>query len=151
MQLADFLTKSLGPQQYKKLTAEAMGESEQTDLTIFSRCNWKEKYEEEMQRQANAHLSASVPVQVEQVQVLPNTAQGGVLKYGFLDLVHGNCMKIPMNEENKYVVCTSIEDYIRSEQHRSNINTQLVQEDLKGSKGLYGQVVTCNRVTSKSQ
>ena len=146
MQLADFLTKSLGPQQYTKLTAEAMGESKQTDLTKFSRRNWKEKYEEEMQSQANARMSASVPVQVEQVQVLPHTAQGGVLKYGYLDLVYCNCMRVPMEDTNMHVICSSIEDYIKYDQHSSSVLAQVQAEDFKAEKSMYGDITLCKHI-----
>ena len=151
MQLADFLTKSLGPQLYTKLTAEAMGDSEQKDLTKFSRRNWKEKYEEEMQRQASARKDDStnhknVDDCVNSVHVIPNTAQGGVLKYGYLDLVYCNCMQVPMLDENVHVICSSIEEYIKYDQHSSYVLAQVQAEDFKAEKSMYGDIVICNRL-----
>ena len=69
-----------------------------------------------------------------------------MLKYGFLDLVYCNCMCVPMDDDNKYIVCSSIEDYIQYDQHRSNLVMQVQEEDLKSQKDMYGTVIVCNRL-----
>ena len=64
-----------------------------------------------------------------------------MLKYGLLDLVHCNCMQVPMCEENKHLTCSSIEEYIKYDQHRSLLLAQAEAEDMKALKGMYGETV----------
>jgi hypothetical protein len=46
-----------------------------------------------------------------------------------------------------YLVCGSIEEYVRYEQHRSNVTQQVLDEDMKGEKREYGNMVTVNYVS----
>ena len=46
MQVADFLTKSLGAQIHTKLVNIAVGDKEMKEITRFSRRDWKHFYDE---------------------------------------------------------------------------------------------------------
>ncbi len=70
--------------------------------------------------------SAHIIIQVEQVSiVLPDGAQGGMLKYEFADSVYGNCIvsEVCFN----HIPCGSVEDYMGYEQHRSNVLSQTME------------------------
>ena len=129
-----------------------MGDSVKTDVTKFARRNWKEKYDEEMQCKVSSRQESSSDTVDQRVLVTqldaPDTAQGGVLKYGYLDLVYCNCMRIPMQNDNVYVVCSSIEDYVKYDQHRSQLVSQITAEDMKAEKRMYSDIVVCNRIWS---
>ena len=136
MQVADFLTKSLGPQIYTKLIAEAMGDEMKTDTTKYSRRNWKEKYEEEMVKQAQAREEN---IDVQMIHISPDADQGGVLKYKYLNVSYCNCMRVPNDINVMYIMDEDIEEHIRGAQHRSSIVEQVKEEDLKAEKGMYGK------------
>ena len=71
-----------------------------------------------------------------------------MLKYGYFDIIYCNCMKIPVYDDmNLNVVCASIEDYVKCEQHRSYLISQVQAEDMKEERQLYGNVITCSRMT----
>lgn len=71
-----------------------------------------------------------------------------VLKYGFLDLVHYNCMRIHTNADGpNSIVSSSIEEYIKYEHHRLNLMAQLESEDIKEERKYYGNVITCHCAT----
>ena len=174
MQVADFLTKPLGPTSFRKLVDEAMGMEEQKDITKFAGRNWREQYDEQIlkkqaeresklgssQSEIDASIDASIAqidvsaislstdeVEDQQSGVFPDDTQGGMLKYGCLDLVYCNCMRVPMKlDAPDSVVCSSIEDYIKSEQHRSSLLTQIMAEDMKEEHKYYGNVVMGDRV-----
>ena len=79
----------------------------------------------------------------------PDDAQGGMLefgvaeqkmlRYGFVDLISCNCMRIgtAQDKPNGIRVC-DIEEYMMSEQHRSNMVNQIQSEDMKVERKLYG-------------
>ena len=50
-------------------------------------------------------------------------------------------MRVPDDINVMCVVDEDIEEYIRGVQHRSNIVSQIQQEDLKAEKGMYGRVI----------
>ena len=139
MQLADFLTKSLGPQNYKKLIAEAMGDEMKTDVTKYARRNWREQYEEKLQQRAQADIDEEIDVM--RTYVHRNDDQREVLKYEFHNLVYCNCMRVPIYANTLEGMSLTIEEHIRGDQHRSNILTQVEQEDLKATKGMYGKII----------
>ena len=60
-------------------------------------------------------------------------------EYEYVDLVYCNCMRVsvPTAVADRRVY-DSIESYIRGEQHRSSIVSQVMAEDMKAEKGMYG-------------
>ena len=44
-----------------------------------------------------------------------------LLKYGYHDLVYCNCMQVPMYNDDVHDVCDNIEDYIKFDQHSSQL------------------------------
>ena len=155
MQVADFLTKPLGHQIFHKLVKEAMGDAEQTDLTKFSRRDWKGKYAEEMLRKQQEQAEAETvcythTAESEQACDSPNDAQGGMLKYVYFNLVYCNTMRVKISvNELKEPHLADMNDYIRSEQHRSSLLYQAVMEDMKEQRRQYGDMLVCNRITVK--
>jgi hypothetical protein len=152
MQVADFLTKPLGPQTYHKLISEAMGDAEKDDVTKFARRDWKSMYMEGVQRRLKEKELEMESEKVEEVQieqartVLLDGAQGGMLKYEFVDTIYGNCMKVEVSEVGlNHVTCGSIEDYMGYEQHRSNILSQVAMEDMKFENKYYGNITLTDR------
>jgi hypothetical protein len=70
------------------------------------------------------------------------------LKYIHVDAIHINCMRVDTCYDGpNYLVCGSIEEYVRYEQHRSNVTQQVLDEDMKGEKREYGNMVTVNYVS----
>lgn len=65
-----------------------------------------------------------------------------------MDAIHINCMRVDTCYDGpNYLVCGSIEEYVRYEQHRSNVTQQVLDEDMKGEKREYGNMVTVNYVS----
>jgi hypothetical protein len=164
MQVADFLTKSLGPQIHHKLIDEAMGVNAMMNITRFSRRDWKRIYDEQHMQKINEHVDdercVSQDVNTEKMiinvkwmrhvdhhNVLPDGTQGGMLKSRLIDIVNLNCMCIPSHEEAMCVVCDTIEEYIRYEQHHLNVVNQITTEDLKTENKYYGNVIQLNRMS----
>ena len=80
------------------------------------------------------------------VTVHHNDAQGGMLKYEFIDTIYGNCMKIEVAEvELNHITCGSVEDYMGYEQHRLNVVSQVTMEDMKFENKYYGNVILTDR------
>ena len=50
-------------------------------------------------------------------------------------------MRVPIYADTLEGMSETIEEYIRGDQHRSNILTQIEQEDLKATKGMYGKII----------
>jgi stage V sporulation protein SpoVS len=164
MQVADFLTKSLGPKIHHKLIDEAMGVNAMMNITRFSRRDWKRIYDEQhvqkINENANDVMSVSQDVDTEKMiinvkwmrhidhcNVLPDDTQGGMLKSRLIDIVNLNCMRIPSHEEAMCVVCDTIEEYIRYEQHRLNVVNQITTEDMKAENKYYGNVIQLNHMS----
>ena len=73
-----------------------------------------------------------------------------MLKYTYVDLVYMNCMRINTCFGGpNYVICDSVEEYIRYEQHRSNVLQQIYSEDMRVENRYYGQTVLLNRLCIK--
>ena len=70
-----------------------------------------------------------------------------LLKTRLVDLVNLNCMRIPTHEDVVCVVCDTIEDYIRYEQHHLNVVNQVQTEDMKSENKYYGNVIQLNRMS----
>jgi hypothetical protein len=141
MQLADFLTKPLGPQQFMLLVNETMGYEEKNELGKFARRHWEQEYEYKIKQQRAERFDG-----VEQSS--PEDAQGGMLNYVHVDVVYTNCMRVDTCYDGpNYLVCDSIEEYVRYEQHRSNIAQQVCVEDMKVENRNYGNIVTLNYVS----
>ena len=80
----------------------------------------------------SATLLSTDEVEDQQPEVFPDDTQGGMLEYGYLDLVYCNCMRVCIKVDTPdSVVCSNIEDYIRCEQHRSSLLTRMQAEDTK--------------------
>ena len=56
-------------------------------------------------------------------------------------------MRIPSHEESMCVVCDTIEEYIRYEEHRLNVVNQITTEDMKAENKNYGNVIQLNRMS----
>ena len=152
MQLADFLTKSVGQQIHYKLIDEVMGVREMKDIERFTRRDWRGLYDE-----AHAKRSAMSPAD----NVRHDDAQGGMLKSGLktliqnepktklVDLVNLNCMIVYADDtDDQCLVCDTIDDYLKYEQHRLNIVNQVKAEDMKEENKYYGNVIVLNRMTT---
>jgi hypothetical protein len=124
MQVADFLTKPLGPQQFTKLTKEAMGFAMKTEAH-YARRNWEEEYELKTQQKREERFVAAE-------QSSSNDAQGGMLKYVNHKYLYLNSMRVDTYIEGpNYRVGSDVDDYIRYEHHRSSIAQQVRAEDMK--------------------
>jgi hypothetical protein len=148
MQVADFLTKPLGAQVHDKLVNEAMGKEAKTGITRFSRRNWKDKYEESMLEKQQAKIvENSDSEMLQSVTVTPDDVQGGMLKCVFVDTVYMNVMRINTQYEGpNYLVCDSIEEYLRFEQHRSCLVARVKEEDMSIENRYYGETVCLNKM-----
>ena len=151
MQVADFLTKSLGHQTYSRLVSEAMGDTCKDDMSKYSRRNWKEKYEESIQQKLKEKelddVTGVSDVHVDHVVTSSRTdAQGGMLKYEFVDLVYCNCMHVYTNNNGQCVTSSDMDEYLASEQHRLNVVNQVTMEDMKVENRYYGNTVITERV-----
>jgi hypothetical protein len=161
MQVADFLTKSLGAQVHHKLIDEAMGVNAMVNITRFSRRDWRRIYDEQHMQKINENVNDVMSVSqdvdtekmiinvqwmrhIDQRNILPDDTQGGMLKSRLIDIVNLNCMCIPSHEESMCVVCDTIEEYIRYEQHRLNVVNQITTEDMKAENKYYGNVIQLN-------
>jgi hypothetical protein len=88
-----------------------------------------------------------VTVEAVKVEAPHDGAQGGMLKVKYLDCIYNNVMKIDSNTNgNDYIICSTIEDFLASEQHRLNLVSQTTLEDMKVEKRYYGQVISINRM-----
>ena len=66
-----------------------------------------------------------------------------------VDLVNLNCMKIPaVSNDVECLICDTIEDYIKYEQHCLNIISQITSEDMKSENKYYGNVIVLKRICS---
>ena len=71
-----------------------------------------------------------------------------MLNYVHVDTIYTNCMRVETCYDGlNYLVCNSIEEYIRYEQHRSNIAQQVCVEDMKVENRNYGNIVTLHYVS----
>ena len=149
MQVADFLTKPLGNQTFGKLVSEAMGDKCKDDIAKYSRRNWKEKYEEGVQLRLKEKENAEAEKQIHVDHVVtssPNDAQGGMLKYEFVDLIYCNCMRVTTNTNGQCMTSADMDEYLSSEQHRLNVVNQVIMEDMKVENKYYGGMVVTQRV-----
>ena len=65
----------------------------------------------------------------------------------FIDVVNLNSMIVTAySGDIRYLMCNTIEEYIKSEQHRLNIMSQIITEDMKTENTYYGNVVSLNRM-----
>ena len=102
MQLADFLTKALGPQHFNLLVNEAMGYEEKKDKGKYARRHWEKEYEQQIKQQRAERFQAAEPHSSE-------GAQGGMLKYIHVDAIHIDCMRVDTCYDGpNYLVCGSI-------------------------------------------
>jgi hypothetical protein len=81
-------------------------------------------------------------------QSSPEDAQGGMLKCTHVDVVYTNCMQVYTCYDGPYyLVCDSIEEYVRYEQHRSNLAQQVCVEDMEAENKDYGNMVMLHYVS----
>lgn len=147
MQIADFLTKSLGRQIHHRLIDEAMGVQEMTNIKRFSRRNWKKLFDNAPRKSETTSASSEINVSDTTFPVRPDGAQGGMLKTRLVDVVNINCMRVNTNDDDvKCLVCDTIEDYVRYEQHRLNVINEVVAVDMKTENKYYGNVIEINRM-----
>jgi hypothetical protein len=170
MQVADFLTKPLGAQIHDKLIHLAMGKEPQTGIEKFSRRMWQDLYQEKIQaeeelraksrseqqsKKTEAELSSekqseSTEVDIDTYVDTPNDAQGGMLKCMYIDVAYLNVMRIDTHHEGpNYLMCDSIEEYLRFEQHRSYLAQRVTEEDLSVEARYYGNVVQLHRIVTE--
>ena len=79
-----------------------------------------------------------------------------VLKVKLIDLVNLNRMKVVSrsNETDRdansdiCIMCDTIDDFIKYEQHRLNIVSQVSMEDMKVENKYYGNVIVLNRMST---
>ncbi len=84
---------------------------------------------------------------LQTVTVTPDDVQGGMLKCVFVDTVYMNVMHINTQYEGpNYLVCDSIEEYLRFEQHRSCLVSRVNEEDLSIENQYYGGTVCLNKM-----
>jgi hypothetical protein len=77
----------------------------------------------------------------------PGDAQGGMLKSVFIDTVYMNVMQLESESEGPdYMLCDSIEDYVKYEQHRSCIIDRVQEEDLSVENRYYRNVTMLYRM-----
>jgi hypothetical protein len=141
-QVADFLTKPLGHQVFRKLVDEAIGKQEMKEIRRFARRNWQEEYDRDAQV---SKLQRSEGVS----NVLHDDAQGGMLKVELIDVVNLNRMKVVRctraKEDvdirvNACVMCDTIDDYVKYEQHRLNVLNHVMAHDMKAEKREYNNI-----------
>ena len=148
MQIADFLTKPLGPQVHHRLVDEAMGKQPMKDRKRFSRRDWKGIYDGAFQKNKDAQVT-SQDTDVQENNVLPGDAQGGMLKTRLIDVVDLNCIIVETHDDDVCcLMCDTIEEYIKYEQHRLNIVSQVKAEDMKVENKYYGNIVVLNRMST---
>jgi hypothetical protein len=151
MQLADFMTKALGPQQFETLAHEAMGFEAKRDLSKYARKNWREDYDDKMKQKQEMCFANMQDQHTEEKQRVPSGAQGGMLKSMFVDLIYTNCMRVDTRViGSNYVICDSIEEYMRYEQHRSHVVEQVTAEDMKVENKYYGNAILLNRICTNT-
>ena len=74
-----------------------------------------------------------------------------LLRNRLVDLVNLNCMKIPtVSCDVECLMCDTIEDFIKYEQHHLNIISQVTSEDMKSENKYYGNVIVLNRMCTTS-
>ena len=67
----------------------------------------------------------------------------------YVDLVYLNCMKLESYVGGpNYIWCDSVEEYLRYEQHRSDLAQHVRQNDMKVENKYYGNVVAVNRLVT---
>jgi hypothetical protein len=72
-----------------------------------------------------------------------------MLKCMFVDTVYMNVMRINSEYEGpNYLVCDSIEEYLRFEQHRSCLVSRVNAEDISIENQYYGETVCLNRMVA---
>ena len=150
-QVADFLTKSLGSQLHHILVDEATGKKQMKNITRFSRRDWRGTFDDAARRKQQADTTIT-----DNEDIRPDDTQGGMLKLGmqqtdmemrFIDVVNLNSMIVKAySGDIRYLMCNTIEEYIKSEQHRLNIMSQIITEDMKTENTYYGNVVSLNRM-----
>ena len=153
-QVADFLTKSLGAQIHHMLVDEATGKKEMKDITRFSRRDWRTAFDKgsrNIQQQEDTMTLNNIR---------PDDTQGGMLKSGLktlrrntriVDCVNINSMIIDTcSDDLSYLICDTIDDYIKYEHHRLNVVSQVCSEDMKTENTYYGNIITLNRMTVTS-
>ncbi len=60
-----------------------------------------------------------------------------------------NVMRINSEYEGpNYLICDSIEEYLRFEQHRSSVAQRIKEEDMSIENRYYGETVCRNRVNT---
>jgi hypothetical protein len=70
-----------------------------------------------------------------------------LLKCVFVDTVYMNVMRINTQYEGpNYLVCDSIEEYLRFEQHRSCLVARVNEEDMSIENQYYGETVCLNKM-----
>jgi hypothetical protein len=70
-----------------------------------------------------------------------------VLKCVFVDTVYMNVMRMNTEYEGlNYLVCDSIEEYLRFEQHRSCLVSRVNEEEMSIKNQYYGETVCLNRM-----
>ena len=73
----------------------------------------------------------------------------GTLKTRFVDVVNLNCMVIETYDADvKCLMCNTINDYFKYEQHHLNVVSQVKAEDMKVEKKYYGNVMLLNRIST---
>ena len=89
-----------------------------------------------------------IPQEEDNSHVRPEAAQGGMLKTRLIDLVNLNCMIVETDEDVTCLMCDTIDDYIKYEQHRLNLVSQVKAEDMKTEKRYYGNVILLKRLST---
>ena len=70
-----------------------------------------------------------------------------VLKCVFIDTIYMNVMRMESEYEGPdYLVCDSIEEYIRFEQHHLNLTHKVREEDMKVENQYYCNIIQLNRM-----
>jgi hypothetical protein len=140
--LADFLTKSLGKQVFDNLVHEAIGTKPMREIDRFTRRHWKEEYDKDAMM---AKISRGKGVS----NVLPDDAQGGMLKTDLIDVIGLNRMIVVKSVSKKddidvhvnaCVMCDTIDDYVKYEQHRLHVLTYVMAHDMKAENREYGSI-----------
>lgn len=85
-----------------------------TDMTKYSRWNWKEMY---------------IYTAVQMIYVSPNADQGGVLKQENPNVAYC-CMCVPDDMNVMHLVDEGTEEYMLGDQHRSNSVGQMYGRDI---------------------
>ncbi len=70
-----------------------------------------------------------------------------VLKCEYIETIYTNCMRLETHYDGpNYMLCDSIEEYLRFEQHRSNVAQRVTKEDLSYENQYYGNIIQLNRM-----